>query len=62
MSERCTCECGGHEVVSKVWGGTYEVRCIKCGANITFFRSTPENAETDGYLIWLDVINSHNEE
>ena len=59
MIERSTCSCGGHEVVTRIWDGTYEVRCNRCGSHITYFRSSPEDAEANGYLIWLEVINEH---
>ena len=59
MKERSTCECGGHCAFTKVWDRTYEVRCEKCGAYITYFTCDPENAEANGYLIWLEVINEH---
>lgn len=59
MKERSTCECGGHAVITKVWDATYEIRCDKCGGNITYFTSPPEDAEANGYLIWLEVVNKY---
>ena len=55
--ERTRCECGGHPIITRIWEGTYEVCCKACGRNTAYFTSPPEDAEANGYLIWMEVLN-----